>query len=94
MPRWIVAGLCAGLAACVSVDRDPTRDVIGISAARTAAGTDAPDDATRTLLEWKASQICTRGHDTVRQDIEPAEDDWQLVDWQFRCATYTHVSLF
>jgi len=95
MPRWLIAGLCAACAAaCVPVDRDPARDVIGVSVARPASGDRAPDDATTSLLAWKTAQICTNGYDLVRQDIEPAEDDQQLIDWQLRCAYYTHVSLF
>jgi hypothetical protein len=94
MLRWLIAGLCAGLAACVPVARDPVRDVIGVSAARPTSGDQAPDDATTGLLAWKASQLCTNGYDMVRQDIESAEDDQQLVDWQLHCAYYTHVSLF
>jgi hypothetical protein len=95
MPRWVIAGLCAGLStACVPVDRDAARDVIGVSAARPASGKDAPDAATQALLDWKSRQICTNGYAMVGQDIEVAEDDQQLVDWQLRCRLYTHVSLF
>ena len=108
MRRWLwVAALAALLSGCStvgglgdalvqsvnpSVPSDPARDVFGVSVARPAAGTTAPDDQLKQQLEWKVGQICTTGHDEVRQDIEPAEANQQFIDWQLRCRRY-HLSL-
>ncbi len=90
MKAWLVLALAALVAGCVPVDRDPARDVIGVSAATGAAADVA---AAQPLLAWKADQICTvPGYDVQKKDIEPAEDKQQIVDWQLRCAPYTTMT--
>jgi hypothetical protein len=101
MCRWLwVAALAGLLSGCgtvgdvlgqsvsPSLPSNPARNVLGVSVARPAAGTAEPDAQLVQQLEWKAGQICTRGYDRTRQDIEPAEADQQLVDWQLRCRPY------
>lgn len=81
------------LAACTSAP--PERLVLGVSAARPAANTDAQSDAEmRRFLDWKVSQICTLGYDTVKVETLAAEEDTQIVDEELRCKPYRHVSLF
>jgi hypothetical protein len=97
MRRWLIPILIpALLAACGSFSPsftgDPDRLVHGVSVARPAAGDAEPDDAVTQALNWKVSQICTHGADRLKQDIEPAEDGQQLIDWQLRCKPY-HLSL-
>jgi len=90
MKAWLVLALAALVAGCVPVDRDPARDVIGVSAA-TGKATD--DAAAPKLLAWKADQICTvPGYDVQKKDVEPAEDGQQIADWQLRCRPYTAMS--
>jgi len=90
MQAWLILALAALVAGCVPVDRDPARDIIGVSAA-TGNGTD--DAAAQQLLALKASQICTvPGYDVQKKDIEPAEDKQQIVDWQLRCEPYTAMT--
>lgn len=93
MKTWLVLAVAALAAGCVPVERDPGRDVIGVSAA-TRAEADAVDDpAAQKLLAWKAGQICTvPGYDVRKQDVEPAEDNQQIVDWQLRCRPYTAMT--
>jgi len=91
MKAGLVVAVAALVAGCVSVDRDPARDVIGVSAA-TGKGTD--DAAAQRLLAWEASQICTAsGYDVQKKDVEPAEDQQQIADWQLRCVPYTVMTL-
>lgn len=94
MPRLILVVFCAGLVAgCLAVDRDPSRTLLGVSAARPAmADPAAPDAATPKVLEWKVSQICTNGDDTMAQEVEAAEDNQQIVDRQLRCRAYRFMS--
>jgi hypothetical protein len=96
MGRWLVLVALFGLAACVSLDRnDPARELIGVSAARSAdAGSEPPDATTQQALDWKVRQICTNGYETATDAIEPAEDGLQLVDRQFRCTPYRVWSIF
>ncbi|HYL50250.1 MAG TPA: hypothetical protein VET84_12860 [Stellaceae bacterium] len=90
MQAWLILALAALVAGCVPVDRDPARDIIGVSAA-TGNGTD--DAAAQQLLALKASQICTvPGYDVQKKDIEPAEDKQQIVDCQLRCEPYTAMT--
>ncbi|MDE2165797.1 MAG: hypothetical protein KGJ66_05605 [Alphaproteobacteria bacterium] len=93
MKAWLVLAVAAVVAGCVPVERDPARDIIGVSSA-TGARTDAIHDvAARDLLTWKASQICTvPGYDLRNQDVEPAENHQQIVDWQLRCQPYTAMT--
>ena len=57
--------------------------------------TDAASDAEmRRFLDWKVSQICTLGYDTVKVETLAAEQDTQIVDEELRCKPYWHVSLF
>ena len=81
------------LAACTSAP--PERLVFGVSGARPAGGTDAQSDAEmRRFLDWKVSQICTLGYETVKVETLAAEQDTQIVDEELRCKPYRHVSLF
>jgi hypothetical protein len=102
MGRWIgLAAMLALLGGCGTftgkVATDPARDVLGVSADQPRAGADeaAPQpvlDMTARALDYKESQICTRGFDPVRQDVEPGSNDRVFADWQFRCKNY-HFSL-
>ena len=92
MARWIVIAAAASLlGACGSFDGmgpvDPPREVLGVSAPQTGPG-DAPGTEAVQILQWKVSQICTHGYNDPHEAVEPAADDKQLVDWQFRCAPY------
>ena len=90
MRTWFIVVLAAFVAGCVPVDRDPARDVIGVSAAtgKAADGVAAPE-----LLAWKVSQICTvPGYDVQKKDVEPTEDGAQIADWQLRCQPYTAMT--
>lgn len=90
MKAWLVLALAALVAGCVPVDRDPARDVIGVSA---ATGEAADVAAAQPLLAWKADQICTApGYDVQKKDVAPAEDKQQIVDWQLRCEPYTAMA--
>ena len=90
MRTWLIVALAALVAGCVSVDRDPARDVIGVSA---ATGKAAGDAAAQKLLAWKASQICTvPGYDAQKKDVEPAEDCERIADLQLRCQPYTAMT--
>ena len=69
----------------LGVSRDETRETIGVSLARPADAGNAPaDEKQQALLDWKARQVCTNGYDRLQEDIEPAEDNLQIVDWQLR----------
>lgn len=97
MGRWLALGVLAAMvSACgsfsPSLPGDPARLVIGVSAARPAAGTAAPQGQSRKILAWKIGQICTHGATRLRQDFDSAEQGRQFVDWQFRCTPY-HLAL-
>jgi hypothetical protein len=94
----LAVGVAGLLAACStfagSVPGDPSRDNLGVAAHQPTLGEGgdvAPAIARQ--LDWKLSQICTLGHEPARQDLEPAERDEQLVDWQLRCSPY-ELSVF
>jgi hypothetical protein len=92
MARWIVIAAASGLlGACGSFDGmgpvDPPRQVVGESAPQTGPA-DAPGEQAVAMLQWKVSQLCTRGYIDPKETIEPAANDKQLVDWEFRCAPY------
>ncbi|MGH6974772.1 MAG: hypothetical protein ACRED6_09100 [Stellaceae bacterium] len=90
MRAWLLVALAALVAGCVPIDRDPARDVIGVSA---ATGKAADDAAAQKLLAWKANQICTvTGYDVQKKDVEPAEDQEKILDWQLRCEPYTAMT--
>lgn len=90
MRAWLIVTLAALVAGCVPVDRDPARDVIGVSA---ATGNAADDGAAQKLLAWKANQICTvPGYEVQKKDVEPAEDQEKVLDWQLRCEPYTAMT--
>ena len=81
------------LAACTSAP--PERLVFGVSGARQAgAATPEADAEMRRFLDWKVSQICTLGYDTVKVETMAAEQDMEIVDEELRCKPYWHVSLF
>jgi hypothetical protein len=94
----LVAGLAATLGACGSFDGtvtgDLNREVLGVAAPQ-PAGADTPvaSDSATAADVWKTSQICTLGYDRLSEDVEPAELDRQLVDWQLRCKPY-ELSIF
>ncbi|MDE2228864.1 MAG: hypothetical protein KGL11_07490 [Alphaproteobacteria bacterium] len=95
MKTWLVLAVAALATGCVPVDRDPARDVIGVSAASDNTGDASADAAAQKLLAGKAGQICAvPGYDVAKKDVEPAEGNQRIVDWELRCAYYTHVSLF
>jgi hypothetical protein len=82
------------LAACTT-SAPPERLVFGVSGDRPAGSTDAASDTEmRRFLDWKVSQICTLGYDTVKVETLAAEQDTQIVDEELRCKPYRHVSLF
>ncbi|HET7594089.1 MAG TPA: hypothetical protein VFK49_01485 [Stellaceae bacterium] len=82
------------LTACTTT-APPERLVFGVSGDRPSASTGAESDAEmRRFLDWKVSQICTLGYDTVKVETLGAEQDLQIVDEELRCKPYTHVSLF
>ncbi|MGH6976718.1 MAG: hypothetical protein ACREED_06805 [Stellaceae bacterium] len=90
MQPWLVMALATFVVGCVPVDRDPARDVIGVSAANNKVADDA---AAQELLAWKASQICTvPGYDVQKKDVEPAENGERIADWQLRCQPYTAMT--
>lgn len=90
MRTWLIVALAVLVAGCVSVDRAPARDVIGVSA---ATGRAADDAAAQQLLAWKASQVCTvPGYDVQNKDVVPAEDKQRILDWQLRCQPYTAMT--
>jgi hypothetical protein len=69
--------------------------VLGVSGDRPAGTASAESDAEmRRFLDWKVSQICTLGYDTVKVETLAAEQDTQIVDEELRCKPYWHVSLF
>jgi hypothetical protein len=81
------------LAACS--DTPPERLLLGVSGARPASEANADSDAEmRRFLDWKVSQICTLGYDTVKVETLAAEQDMQIVDEELRCKPYRHASLF
>jgi len=87
-----LAGLTAG---CLGVSRDAARETIGVSLARPTDASNAPaDEKQQALLDWKARQVCTNGYDRLKEDIEPAEDNLQIVDWQLRCRPYSLMWIF
>ena len=93
MKTWLVLAVAALVAGCVPVDRDPARDVIGVSAAVDNANDAAHATAAQKLLVWKANQICTvPGYDRQKQDVEPAEDNQKILDWELRCRPYTAMT--
>jgi hypothetical protein len=94
MRRWLLLAALGGLvAACALAPPEPDREVFGVSAARPAtAGTAPPDARVQSVLDWKASQICTIGWDTVGERVDPAEEGQQMVDRQLRCTPY-HLAL-
>lgn len=80
-------------AGCTSAP--PDRLVFGVSGERPAGSVGAESDAEmRRFLDWKVSQICTLGYETVKVDTLAAEQDMQIVDQELRCKPYRHVSLF
>ena len=82
------------LAACTTT-APPERLAFGVSGTRPAGSTDAASDAEmRRFLDWKVSQICTLGYDTLKVETLAAEQDSQIVDEELRCKPYWHVSLF
>jgi hypothetical protein len=89
----LAVGVAGLLAACStfagSVPGDPSRDNLGVAAHQPTLGegADVPPAIDRQLA-WKMSQLCTNGNGPVQQDLEPAERNEQLVDWQFRCSPY------
>jgi hypothetical protein len=93
MKAWLVLAVAAFAAGCVPVDRNPARDVIGISAGAGNSTGATHGAAAQKLLAWKANQICTvPGYDVQKRDVEPAEDKQQIVDWQLRCRPYTAMT--
>ncbi len=82
------------LAACTTT-APPERLVFGVSGTRAVDAASAESDAEmRRFLDWKVSQICTLGYDTVKVETLAAEQDMQIVDEELRCKPYRHVSLF
>jgi hypothetical protein len=95
MGRWLLGAALAGLlAGCGTftgtVATDPSRTLFGVEVSQPApppGDAAAQADAAKTL-QWKVSQICTTGYGPVHEDVEPAESDHQIVDWQLRCSPY------
>jgi hypothetical protein len=83
------------LAGCGSfigrVPPDNNRLVLGVTADEPRGESDAAPPvlpAAAATLAYKESQICTRGFEPLRQDVEPAQQGRAMVDWQFRCKPY------
>jgi hypothetical protein len=88
MRRWLsIAALSLLVGACSATD--PNRLVIGVAGDRAAGTASADADGEmRRFLDWKLSQICTLGYDTVKVDTLPAEEGKQIVDEDARCKGY------
>jgi hypothetical protein len=94
MGRWIwAAGLAGLVSACGSftgtVPIVPSRDAVGVTAHQPSTGeaaTVAPDVERK--LDWKVSQLCTRGSRPISETVLPGERDTQFVDRQLYCAPY------
>jgi hypothetical protein len=89
----LVAGLAATLSACGTFDGtvtgDLNREVLGVSSPQPGGSdTAVASDSAKAANDWKTSQICTLGYNRLSEDVEPAELDRQLVDWQLRCKPY------
>lgn len=81
------------LTACTTT-APPERLLFGVSGTRAAGAASAESDAEmRRFLDWKVSQICTLGYDTLKVETLAAEQDMQIVDEELRCKPY-HPSLF
>jgi hypothetical protein len=90
MRRWLLLAALSGfVAACALAPPEPDREVFGVSATRPAgAGPAASDAQAQSVLEWKASQICTIGWDTVGERVDPAEEGQEMPDRELRCTRY------
>jgi hypothetical protein len=87
-------GFALLLAACTTT-APPDRLGLGVSGTRPAGAAGAESDAEmRRFLDWKVSQICTRGYDTVKVETLAAEQDMQIVDEELRCKPYRVLGLF
>jgi hypothetical protein len=53
-----------------------------------------PDAEQEAMLDAKARQICTHGYDVTKGEIEPAENNQQIVDWQITCRPYRFMWIF
>ena len=53
-----------------------------------------PDAEQEAMLDTKARQICTHGYDVTKGEIEPAEDQQQIVDWNLTCRPYRFMWIF
>jgi hypothetical protein len=85
----MLAPLAALAAGCALAPPEPDREVFGVSADRPTSAANAPADAAvNGVLEWKASQLCTIGWNAVRDRVDPAEDNLQMVDRELRCTPY------
>jgi hypothetical protein len=81
------------LTACTT-KAPPERLLLGVSGDRPAGAASSESDAQmRRFLDWKVSQICTQGYDTVKVETLAAEQDLQIVDEELRCKPY-HLHLF
>ena len=82
------------LTACTTT-APPERLVFGVSGTRAAGAASTESDAEmRRFLDWKVSQICTLGYDTVEVETLAAEQDMQIVDEELRCKPYRVLGLF
>jgi hypothetical protein len=90
MRRWLLLAAMSGIvAACALAPPEPDREVFGVSATRPASAGTAPFGAeVQSVLEWKASQLCTIDWETVRERVDPAEDGQEMPDRQLRCTPY------
>jgi hypothetical protein len=94
MTRWLSLAGALALAACGTftgqVPGDPSREAMGFSVhdPAGAAGDTTPTPDIGHKLDWKVSQICTRGATTLAEAREPAENDGRLVDRMVHCQPY------
>jgi hypothetical protein len=88
MRRWLpIAALALSVGACTAAE--PDRLLFGVAGDRPAgAATAETDNEMRRFLDWKLSQICTLGYDTVKVDTLPAEENQQIVSENVRCKGY------
>jgi len=81
----------AGAQADTQTGAQPDTQPTALAAAQAYPRPDAQQEA---LLDAKANQICTHGYDVTKGEIEPAEDQQQIVDWNLTCRPYRFMWIF
>lgn len=92
MGRFLSLALCMLIVSgCVPMARDATREEFGVSTARAPSNVATASAEETAKLDWKANQICVRGYDQTREDVEAAESDQQIIDMKLRCGHYDRL---